>query len=111
MIDELTDLELQTAEMSLTSILVKLKERVTFFNQRDTSTLDEQEKIFLSFQISSFSSKLNSTSEALKWISREIAMRKAEEFEEQWGIIYRLKFLCGEEEEYEEEEEEDSENK
>jgi hypothetical protein len=99
MIDELTDLELQSAEMSLSSISIKLKERVTFLNGRDQSNLDEQEKVFLNCQIASFSSKLNPTLETLKWISGEIAMRKAGASEEQWEIIDRLRFLCGEDQE------------
>ncbi|MBD1824405.1 hypothetical protein H6F51_18195 [Cyanobacteria bacterium FACHB-DQ100] len=102
--DELTDLELQTAEMSLTSISVKLKERLTFLNNRDVSILDEQEIAFLNFQISSLSSKFNSISATLNWISREIAMRKTGQFEEQWEIIDRLRVLCGETDEEDEEE-------
>lgn len=52
--EELTDLELQSAEMSLSSISIKLKERVTFLDGRDQSNLDEQETALLIFRFPAF---------------------------------------------------------
>lgn len=97
--DELTDLELQSAEMSLNSISVKLRERLDFLNKRGTLATNDQEKVFLYCEVTGISSKLNSTLETARWISREIGLRKSEVDQEYCEVIDRLKILCGDYEE------------